>query len=106
MRRGNWAWHAAMGTGETVVHDAAAHRAGPGGPCGAARVTPFEDLHSYVAIPRVTGLRLSPAGPAHPADPVGAGRGRPGVPARRLAAVRLQTAGPGGWIGRQERQRA
>jgi WD40-like Beta Propeller Repeat len=25
-------------------------------------VTPFEDLHSYVSIPRVTGLRLSPDG--------------------------------------------
>jgi hypothetical protein len=25
-------------------------------------VTPFEDLHAYVAIPRLTGLRLSPDG--------------------------------------------
>jgi hypothetical protein len=25
-------------------------------------VTPFEDLHSYIALPRVTGLRLSPDG--------------------------------------------
>ena len=25
-------------------------------------MTPFEDLHSYAAIPRVTGLRLSPDG--------------------------------------------
>ena len=25
-------------------------------------MTPFEDLHSYVSIPRVTGLRLSPDG--------------------------------------------
>jgi len=25
-------------------------------------VTPFEDLHAYIAIPRVTGLRLSPDG--------------------------------------------
>ena len=25
-------------------------------------MTPFGDLHSYVAIPRVTGLRLSPDG--------------------------------------------
>ncbi|HYA52648.1 MAG TPA: S9 family peptidase, partial [Streptosporangiaceae bacterium] len=25
-------------------------------------MTPFEDLHSYIAIPRVTGLRLSPDG--------------------------------------------
>jgi dipeptidyl aminopeptidase/acylaminoacyl peptidase len=25
-------------------------------------VTPFEDLHSYIAIPRVSGLRLSPDG--------------------------------------------
>jgi hypothetical protein len=25
-------------------------------------VTPFEDLHSYIASPRVTGLRLSPDG--------------------------------------------
>src|SRR5215813_2744798 len=51
-----------METGETVGHDAAPHRAGPGGPCGATQVTPFGDLQSYVAIPRVTGLRLSPDG--------------------------------------------
>ncbi len=25
-------------------------------------MTPFDDLHSYVTIPRVTGLRLSPDG--------------------------------------------
>ncbi len=25
-------------------------------------MTPFEDLHQYVSIPRVTGLRLSPDG--------------------------------------------
>ena len=25
-------------------------------------MTPFEDLHDYIAIPRVTGLRLSPDG--------------------------------------------
>ena len=37
-----------------VVPVARALRGGP--------VTPFEDLHSYVAIPRVTGLRLSPDG--------------------------------------------
>ena len=99
-------------------------------------MTPFEDLHSYIAIPRVTGLRLSPDGTwlaatvqqpdpdgkkystsiwripagggapalrrARPADPVGAGRGRPGVPSRRLPAVRLPAARPGGRVrGRQ-----
>ena len=55
-------WPAAAGVGHTVAHEAAPRRAGSLGPSGAAPVTPFEDLHSYIAIPRVTGLRLSPDG--------------------------------------------
>src|SRR5512132_685738 len=55
-------WPAAARVGHTVGHEAAPRRAGSLGPSGAAPVTPFEDLHSYIAIPRVTGLRLSPDG--------------------------------------------
>src|SRR5438034_1192577 len=54
--------HAEPGVGHTVAHGAAPRRAGSLGPSGAAPVMPFEDLHAYVAIPRVTGLRLSPDG--------------------------------------------
>src|SRR5262249_19165262 len=53
---------AAADLGHTVAHEAAPRRAGSLGPSGAPPVTPFEDLHSYVTIPRVTGLRLSPDG--------------------------------------------
>ena len=55
-------WPAAASVGHTVAHEAAPRRAGSLGPSGAAPVTPFEDLHSYIAIQRVTGLRLSPDG--------------------------------------------
>jgi len=55
-------WPTAAGVGQTVAHEAAPRRAGSVGPSGAAPVTPFEDLHAYIAIPRVTGLRLSPDG--------------------------------------------
>jgi len=56
------AWPVVAGVGHTVAHEAAPRPAGSVGPSGAAPVTPFEDLHAYVAIPRVTGLRLSPDG--------------------------------------------
>src|SRR5215471_12525494 len=56
------AWQARAGMGHTVAHEAAPRRAGSLGPSGAPPVTPFEDLHSYAAIPRVAGLRLSPDG--------------------------------------------
>src|SRR6476660_623760 len=55
-------WPTAAGVGQTVAHEAAPRRAGSVGPSGAALVTPFENLHDYIAIPRVTGLRLSPDG--------------------------------------------
>ncbi len=85
--------------------------------------SPFDDLDDYVAIPRMTGLRLSPDGswlaatvqslspdkkkyvtsiwridtgrrPAGQAHPVRRRRGQPAVPARRHAAVRLQANRP------------
>src|SRR6516162_5959388 len=58
--RGRPVWPAAAGVGQTGAHEAAPRRAGSLGPSGAPPVTPFEDLRSYVTIPRVTGLRLSP----------------------------------------------
>jgi len=56
-------------------------------------VTPFEDLHSYVSIPRVTGLRLSPDGTwlaatVQQPDPDGT--------KYRTSIWRIPTAGPGG----------
>ena len=88
-------------------------------------MTPFHDLHDYMALPRLTGLRLSPDGswlaatvsalsadgqkfktsiwridtgrrarPAGAADPVGRGRGQPGLPARRLAVLSPRPASP------------
>ena len=99
-------------------------------------MTPFHDLHDYMALPRLTGLRLAPDGswlaasvsalsadgrtfkpsiwrirhragaaqaPPCPADPVGRGRGQPGLPAGRLAGVPVRPARPAGRPGRRAR---
>ena len=101
---------------------------------GSRTTTPFHDLAEFVAIPRVTALRLAPDGgwlaaavqtlergreevPDQPvagrhrgraaaaADPVRRGRGQPAVPAGRVAAVHVQAARSRSRPGQQGRRR-
>ena len=87
---------------------------------GNGTTNPFHNLRNFVAIPRVTALRLAPDGTwlaaalqtlsadqkkyltsiwridaqggPRAADPVRRGRGRPAFPARWVAAVHLQAS--------------
>ncbi len=88
-----------------------------GGSTEASTVTPFHDLHDYMALPRLTGLRLSPDGSwlaasvsALSADgrtfkpsiwriPAGPGPAHPGEPATDICRVG-RAGGPADPVGR------